>query len=611
MQCISKEEFLEGLLPQYGGEKTGWKNYNGNLEEPDAWVLDFQNLDQDPQEVISAIWKYNRKHVEKVIAVPVAGYDTPEAHWYDLFLGVFCSKARKRRTEDEFAESFSLSRFTTAINADIAFRVSKAAQFMHIVDDDDERYLEVSPGVTVDKAEKFLDKRGLAFRPRMTTLHKASLAGIMANGCYGPSDAPCTEDIKELTVVKPNGKTIVLSATKNPKRFSVLRDAHLGASFFVTKIKIPVVPQFTLERRNILYQDVADLAEGLRVNDWMVSGHYMAMFIPVDMDEKEGHRLPRIRVTTLKQTSKKHSKCRKYSDVSDYFSLFRNEAGEPIIDLVTKTNQLRQYTPWLLKFAAISTYGFAGDVIECGKSHVMYHPLRAYTDSIFNINWLIQVQDLEEARELHIELFGRIEEELKELDNKGVHPILNLFARLQGGVHFSKGEGGVAPTAKEEENQYIFSFEFVTFMPLAKTEAVQDLIQMVEGYLEERGNKYVYHYPKHMPEHIDSLTQMLTDDIGRQRLENFQQAIIKMHGGKKNLKHSMFLTPQKRRFIGFPSLKSDVIQHFEEPTKYKCSEGQEAEALKKIIKEAKKNRRFVNTKDVIIQAKEQLTGLKS
>jgi len=613
MQCSGKDEFLQGLMPGYGGVKKGWANYNGNLEQKDTWLLDFKNLDKDPSAFIGEVWKYNRKNKDNIITVPVAGYEAPKAHWYDLFTGFFSSSARKRRTEDEFSESFSLSRFTTALNADVVLRVSKAAQFMNIVEDDDGIFLEVSSGVTIDEAEQFLDKEGYAFRPRMTTLHKATVAGAMAPGCYGPSDAPITSEIVELTVVKPNGKVIVLSAKKNAGRFSVLKDAHLGAGFFVIKIKMPIVPQFIMQRRNVLYQDVDDFAQGLLEKKWIEEKHYMAMYIPVDMD-KEGEHFPRIRVTTLKRTDKSEKKlaiCPKYSDVCDYFSLFRNEAGEPIIDLVTQTEQLRPYTPWLLKFAAMSTYGFDEDTKERGKSHKMYHPLRAYTDSIFDINWMIQIEDRDEARELQIELFDLAEKQLKEYEREDIYPLLNLFARYQGGVSYPEGEGGIAPTATDYEHQGILSFEFVTFMALSKTEAVRELIEIIKDYLNDRGNKFVYHPPKHMPHYIDSLTQMLTDDIGRKRLEIFQRAIIKMHGKKKDrTKDSPFLTRQKRKFIGLPPLKGEeMTECLEETRECECSKEQEAKALKRLKKEAKKNSHIVDTSSMIDLVNDQLKNL--
>ena len=177
--------------------------------------------------------------------------------------------------------------------------------------------------------------------------------------------------------------------------------------------------------------------------------------------------------------------------------------------------------------------------------------MKTYTESpITDINWLIQVADAKAAQDLLVKLMSMIEEKLKSYAKDEKYPLLTIYSRFLKGIYYASGEGGIAPTAVDNEDHSILSFELLSYPELQKTEAFKDIQNAVIKLLEDNQFKFKYHPGKTWPDNLTSLTQIFTDTIDKQRLANFQDAVIKLHEGKENISRSPFLTPQKKYFIG-------------------------------------------------------------
>lgn len=600
------KEFLGALARQEGvSKRTRWRN-NNSTQKQKLYCIDLKELSDAPGRIFSDIFRHNcNSGLPPVVAVPVAGWDPEDHSFTNHCFPFFSQRGRRHRLDEEYAQSFSLSDITTAKHAEMALRVSKAAQKMKLFKKGDTHFLRIPAGTRITDIDRYLFKNGFALPPNMPTLHVASFVGAAANGSYGPGFGPMTDNIVEIRGFTPLGKRIVLSAKSNPELFSILRDCHLG-TLFVSDVTIAnIEPKYLMKRHEFLIDDVPTFAERLEEMPWMLDGNpFIFMYIPTDI-RAEGDHFPRIRVTTCERTDEKPSKKPKSTDsktVSDFLNLMTTEVGEPLIDLIVSSKKLQQFFPFILKSAAVKTYGCDAESTEIDWSAEILHIFRTYTDlPIYDYNWLIQVDSPEEARALLVGLMEMVEIKLKEFAKDDVHPLFNTFARYLKGIHLPEGSGGIAPTATDHEHQSILSFELLTYGDLFKTKEFKKLITLVVDYLEERKLKYNYHPGKHWPGSVRSLTQIFTDTIGAQRLENFQKAVVALHEGEENIPFSPILTDRKKEFIG---LKSDFDKNINKETKRsECSKEQEQQALQAIIDLAEEGGDF----EVVKLAKELQT----
>ncbi len=562
------ETFKQSIVQDFSGRVVVWRNNNSTLETREAVIVDLNDLDWMPHEIIRRAYEFNRDHTEeKVFVASVAGFESPlrKQSWFTHILKLIFGSGVKDRLTEEYAQSFSLSPWSTVGNrgaVTVVMRVSKAAQKMKIIKSGREVLFDVTPGVRITDAESYLFKKGYALFPNSMTLHTASIVGGAANGGYAPGrdEGPMSVNIKQLVIVGPDGEEKTLSKTQNRSLFYALRDAHLGAGFFVKKMRLGnIEKKFRMRRVNVLYADSAAFAAGMRIQRWLNKQYFMAMYIPVDILETDQNHFNRIRVTTFERTDEKGSRkdrCRNCDDTMDYLNLQLTEAGEPLIDCVTRSKRLRPFIPFLLKFAAVKTYGLTPHTHEIDWSHKITHIFRTYTDlPIRDVNWLIEVESVKEAAELNIQLIKLTERKLKRMAANEHYPLFNAFSRYLKGVHFPKENGGIACTVTSSKSQSILSFEYVTYEPLARTPQFRQLVDSVVTFLNKKSFFYNYHTGKNWPAGVT-----LPDVIVPQRLRNFQNALIKLHGGEDGLRFSPFLTPQKREFIGFDTPAEDSCE---------------------------------------------------
>jgi hypothetical protein len=547
--------FLGELVEKYGVKsKRDWHNNNSTLSQ-NAYILDIDKL-QTVSHIFQELSKFNSQHEGRpLVAVPVAGWDeitTPRRRIFSCL----STEGRQERIITEYAKSFSLSPWTTAKNADIVLRLAKKIQNMSVFKIGKESFLRVSAGVRITDADEFLDKQGLALPPNMPTLHVASLVGACANGCYGPARdyGPMTTNIVEMKVIDPQGKQLTLSTSENPELFAVLRDCHMGSGFFVSEITLAnIQPKFRMSRHSVLLKDAAAFKANMLEKNKLGEEHFMAMYIPIDMASQDAH-FPRIRMTTMNRTDENPTEAtqtKEQHNLTDYLNLMITEVGEPLIDLVVKSKELRHFFPFVLKAAAAKTYGKVQNTLEIDWSPNILHIFRTYTDlPLCDINWLIQVETADDARNLLVALFELTENRLNELAAINEFPLFNAFSRFLKGICYKDGEGGVTATATEKETQSILSFELLTYSALENTPEFKILVADVIELLTNGGYKFKYHPGKTWPEHVNTLSQLFNDAVGKKKLENFQAAITQLHGA--NLKNSPLLTAEKKAFLALP-----------------------------------------------------------
>jgi len=585
------EAYLRELANTHGADRRShWRNNNSTVTEV-LYRIDLRDLWNAPSKIFRSLFNFNSSSGKPpLVAVPVAGWEPPQVPLASRCFPLCSSRGREYRLDHEYAQSFSLSPQTTAKDAAIALRVSKAAQKMELFKRDGQRYLRIPAGARITDIDTFLFKRGLALPPNMPTLHVASFVGAAANGCYGPGYGPMSDNIVKIKGCNALGEKILLSKYQNPELFAVLKDCHLGA-LFVSEVTIGnIEPKFRMKRHNVLLADVAAFQERAKEMGWMTNGKpFVFMYIPVDISSEGGH-FPRIRVTTFERTNEKPAKKpkgEKEKSVSDYLDLMVAEAGEPLIDRIVGSKKLRQFFPLIHKSAAVKTYGCDPETTEIDWSAEILHIFKTYTDlPIYDYNWLIQVDSAEAGIDLLTDLMQMVENELKELSKEHIYPLFNVFARYLKGIHLPPGTGGIAPTAIDSPEQSILSFELLTYGDLYRTKAFKKLIGMVVEVLNQRGLKFKYHPGKHWPENVRSLTDIFTDAVDKPRLDRFHKAVVQLQGGECNLGYSPLLTERKKEFIGLKPL-SEVSQS--KCAKHcTCTEEQEKEALKTIIDLAEK-----------------------
>lgn len=614
-------EFLKKLAKDYGVEKKQkWVNNNSTLVQR-AYVIDCKNLKRDPADIISRIFQYNMKSGRPpVLCIPVSGWDTEkdvialngkkekEADGWDNGKEVVAVKENieetfaEKQLVKEYAQSYSLSNMTTTGSrpVDIILRASKESHKIKVFEKDGKYFARITAGVRITDADtELFEKYGLAFFPNNTTLGPAAVSGILINGCYGPDgkDGPISTKTVEMRVVDPFGNLITLSATQNPDLFRVVRDCSMGTCFFVRDITVEVEKKYAMKQHHVVYKDVTAMRRAMRIENPINQDHFITMYIPVENG---------LRVTTMARTDEKPVQVvtQKEKDFHDFLSLILTEASEPLIDLVANSGSLRPYLPLILKSAALKTYGFEKESTHVDWSAHALHIFGTYTDlPIYDINWLIQVESREDARKITAKLLTLTEKILKEEGLKQHFPILNAFVRYTKGVADPLGDKGVAPTMVDKESQGVIAFEFVTYTSLSKTDAFKRLVDEVIGYLKTSERKFTYHYPKHMPDDIKSLTQLMTDDLGLKRLKNFQQAVFDFHGGENNIQYSPFFTPEKMQFIGLGTAEAVEIK-LKRPKKLTTE--QRERALGKLIELAKDD----NNQSAVKKANKHLNGLK-
>lgn len=551
-----REDFIKKLMESYGvKEKQQWQNNNGTVSQL-AYIWDVKKIPQI-QDLISILWNYNiRSNQAPVVAATVAGWAAK-----DPSLSFISETTRNEHLLAAYAKSFSLSPFTTGKNADIIIRISKEAQKVIPFVKDGKYYVTVTPGCRITDIEKILAESKLAFPPHMPTLDVGSYVGTSANCCYGPGKnfTSMTSDIIELKVISPRGEPLTLSATEHPELFSIFRDGHLGAAFIVVEVTIAnIVPDFNLKRTDRLFRDAEEFEEGMRKKRLLDEEHFIMHFIPVAMNHKDRAHFPRYRVSTFKRTIEAPSKgtlSQQEQDLSDWEDLIVTETGEKLIGAIVNSTRLQPGFDILLEFAAKKTFGDQMKKVEIGGCAETIHLLKTYTASLLiDVNWLIQVPDVNAAQDILITLVKMVEDKLKACAEEHEYPLLTCYSRFCGGLYYPPGEGGIATggiatTAVDHEGHSILSFELLTYPPLDKKEGFKAIQKDIIKFLNENHFKFKYHPGKTWPNDLTSLTQIFKDKIDQQRLANFQQAVIEMHGGRQNIQFSPLLTPQKKEFI--------------------------------------------------------------
>ena len=580
-----RRRFLRSLMGEHGvKEKQRWQNNNDTVSQR-AYVIDVKEMSQI-KKIITALWDYNINHPEQrpLVAVPVAGWEAPD-------FGILASVFEKESLVHEYAKSFSLSPFTTGKNADVIIRISKEAQKMDVFKNEQgECFLKITPGCRITDIEQELALRKLALKPHMTTLHVASFVGAASNGCYGPGKnyTSMTTDIVEMKVIAPSGKAYTLSEKENQKWFYLFRDCHMGAAFIVEELIIKnIEPDFLIKRTDLLLKDFEHFNDVMDFKDLLDKEHFIMHFIPVGMNCKD--HFPQFRISTFERTIELPTQITKtldqeQQDNTDWENLSVTSLGEPLIDGIVGSKRLQKYFDVILDLAARKTFGDKLEKIEIGPSAQTIHLLKTYTQSkITDINWLIQVPDVHTADELLKKLMLMITEKLTFYAKEEKYPILTVYARFLKGIYYEPGEGGVAATAVDNEGDLILSFELLSYPELKKTESFKDIEREVIKMLQNQ-YKFKYHPGKTWPDNLTSLTEIFTDKIDMQRLDNLQNGVIELLGGKENLRYSTLLTPQKKHFIGLGEkneLKSSVKKGV------KISTNQHDATVTKIVEVAK------------------------
>ena len=552
-------KFLSQLMREYGVKKrTEWTNYNKTTGQT-GYVLDLPNLTSAPADIFRRVFEHNKTCEGRPIrVVPVAGWKerSPLPNWMNSLLGIAFKRFRNIRWLREFSQSFSLSTLTTAKDADVILRVQRAAQKMELIQIDGRDCITVTPGVRITDADKFLSDRGFALPPNMPTLHVGSIVGTAANGCYGPArdHGSMTTNIAEMKMVTPLGKQLTLSEAENADLFYALKDFHMGAAGFVSELTLKnIEPNFLMQRQDVVCHDIAELRDILETNPMEEHEHFLAMYIPVGINDGDDHA-PRIRTTTFDRVTDPDAQITKKnyrSDSKEYKKYLRAELGEPFIDIVVDCEKLQKAFPSVLNLAARTTYGKEKTSEAVGWAADIAHVFSSYTDSpIHDVNWLIQTDSPADAQALLADLLELVEQKLKRFASDERHPLFNAFSRYLKGVHYEDGANhGPAPTAVEHAGQGVLSFELLTYTALASTPEFKELQEAVIEHLHANGHKYNWHPGKHFPESIHSVKELFDPDIRKRGLDTFRAAIAELHGGSDNLAYSPLLPPEKRAFL--------------------------------------------------------------
>jgi hypothetical protein len=289
--------------------------------------------------------------------------------------------------------------------------------------------------------------------------------------------------------------------------------------------------------------------------------HFIMHFMPVAMNNKDKDHFPRYRVSTFKRTIKAPTEgTQEEQDFNDYVDLTVTSVGEPVIGHIVNSERLQPFFDVILEFAAKKTFGDQMKKVEIGPSAQTIHLLKTYTESkIVDVNWLIQVPDVNVAQDILIKLMKMIEGKLDACAKEHEYPVLTIYARFLKGLYYEPGKGGIATTAVDHDGHYILSFELLTYPPLNKKEGFKAIQKDIIAFLNDNHFKFKYHPGKTWPDGLNSLTDVFKDKIDLQKLANFQNAVIEMHGGIENIPFSTLLTRQNKKFIGLDTREPHAV----------------------------------------------------
>ena len=582
-----------------------WRNYNGNIQQPNAFVVSLTDLDV-VNTLYREVYKLNQSRDRKkepaidIVAVG-GGWDKKPIPWYKQPLGFCSANVRTQIIDKEYSEhSYTLNPITSARGAHIIIQISERAQSLKVVKrkvkGEEKVYAIVTPGVRLIDAHKRLHKKGYALPANYPTLHVATIGGLIEQGCYGPKtgDPAFGDNVDQVEIVDPLGGKRFLSDNgeyyqklneegvpsgglifkADPHILDVYKGGTSGTSGFVKKIRLKNLRKpFYMQRTVKHYADAKDLKANFLDKSLLNHEHAMVMYIPTP----KRYGLPRFQSVSafeLATPPKKKKPCCDLPNMETFLHLLTTELGEPFIQTIAESKTLHRFMKYVLMFAAKSRFGKIGEEqVDVDLSWKVLHILDTYTDiEIVDINWLLHV-DAKQVPKVAAAVFSAIDKKINELSKAKKYPLLNAFLRILKGK--SGEHQGISTTATNDSDQYVLAFELLTFKGLSQTDEFRELVAIVDKVRKEFNIPLRLHLAKHLPEGVNTLRQILTDQRGKKGLKEYQDYVTHMHHDT-NLDDSTVLTPLRKHFFGLGSTPKLEPTHHQRCTTKACVSEQEA-----------------------------------
>ncbi len=537
--------FIKALGREFGSNTPANVFNNNHTYEERAIQIELKDVSDSVSALYKKVNEHNRqKNSEPVTVIARAGYEVKGGSTSFSPWNCFTAEDRSERMEAEYAQSYSLNN-QIMVGASIYLRTGKKAQSQSLSSDG--KLYTVTSGVRITDGDKWLHEQGKAFPSDISTLHVSSFVGGSSTSSYGPKrkGGAMTANIVSMDVVNYKGDQLTLSETKNKGWFDVFRHGHFNTAFFVSRLVFNNIENsYLMVRKSFLFKNAEEFHAAMKKDNLLTRDHFIMMSIPV----QDGS--PQIKAYVMERAQpgqKRTTGCQACIDFGAYILLEKTDLGEPLIDVISKSEELECFMPLVLKLAADQGVG-TKESVEIDWSFAILHIFSTYTGlPLVDINWLIVCESDEEAMNLLCELKMIVDSRVNEYAKQGKHPILNKFARYIGGI-FDPDCQTISPLAKDKETQTILSFELLSFTPIAKRRQFKELTQIVVDYLKEKRAYTRYHLGKNLPDSIKTIHDIYLSENDQKRVKSFQKGILALHD--EDITKSPHLTPERKVFWG-------------------------------------------------------------
>ena len=442
--------------------KEGWENFSKNLQQPDAMVLDIDNL-----EALQAV-------VKKIYGLNKSKDATKQVTWR------VASGGRKT----EYSESFS---FTPGTEADIIFRLTGDA-FCKVDKTEQADVVEVGGSIQIGELNELLYKNYDLVLPTASLIKYPTVAGLSGTAGHGtgkgqPSFAGL---FTSMTFMIPNGEIVTL--TEQDPEFITLRGAHMGLPGILLEGKLKCIKAQKLS----CFIDVCSLAEFLEQTEkglFMNNPYTSVMYVPTyHLDELTNRNLKNVLIYTFKPVdintpdNNHHPTC---AYLTQKVGVSIQEQSR-ITDLLSlKPELIPLYMRYLITRGAIGEE----DKLVIGDWPSVWHYQTAYPHKINDIDVLIPVSD--NSQEI-IDAFVTMAKVNNKYAEKGEYPVTYAaYARFFAGTN-----GGFSTSSTDN---HVCAFDIVSSPNLAGYEDYRD--EMFGYLVNQMGGKP--HWGKYAPENLD------------------------------------------------------------------------------------------------------------
>lgn len=541
-------------------ERTAWKNFTGNLNEPSAVIVDISNAEQAVL-VMKHIRGANillQQHHHPIITVSgMAGWkDERRSRRLTWAVSDSAWEEEQRRT---YNESYSVS--ATPGMVIVRFNPKFQNQVFGITDNG----VICPAGMQIGDLDTRLAKLS---EPRTvlgsSMIAKVSAVGLAGNGGHGTGrdEGSFSSQIRSIRTIDDRGnirvieqgkitthftddKTgkITVSTTESFDHFDTIRAAHMGAFGLILSMELKTVPKFKLKEERTTYKSLSDLrADGLLKDRMRNNRDFTFMFMPV-ADKNAMKFEVRVWNKTDKpdQIKKPH-----YIAGSQARNMELSIRANKWINDCVYDNGLTKLLPLIQKIGAKVAIGTKShtssnpDVIVGDEHEIRHRQAVAFPEDLIDISLMFPIAE-EKAAELLEWLVEKSQEILSSPEFAGISPVTYaMYAR-----YFQGDNAGLSPS-RTKPGQKILAFEWTTH---PNAPMLDKFLQKMFTSINQHCMDNDLELPCFHPGKFIPARRGFKDYYGKEDVAAFNSARAAFYGDEKAANNSAFYTDYLREML--------------------------------------------------------------